>query len=219
MKELKNPKFLPTIELSPFDFKRRNWKIPQSNDESEKSAFALKCLKDSGIENMFMIPETYHLYSIKGISNENLSIILQTHFKQSNLKYSFREWKDRLAALMGGLVIIEDDKIFESPGCCCDLADINQWVEISENANNDWQIIQIGHPESWTNYRLNANKIEFSNVEMQTHFSIEIHKYKNLMENVQADLLCFENQVSEVLKQTLNRNDYPEISSRLVRGF
>jgi hypothetical protein len=32
-------------------------------------------------------------------------------------------------------------------------------------------------------------------------------------------LLRFEIQISEVLKQTLNRDDYLEISSRLVRGF
>jgi hypothetical protein len=219
MRELKNPEFLPTIELSPFDFKKKNWKVSQSNEESEKVSFALKCLKDSGIEDMFLIPETYHLYSINGISNQNLNIILKKHFNRNNLKYSFREWKDRLGAFLGGLVILEDDIIYESPDCCCDLADINYWIKISENVNNDWQIIQLGHPEFWLNYRLNGNKIEFSDCETQPRFSIEIKKFEKLMKSVQAELLRFEIQISEVLKQTLNRDDYLEISSRLVRGF
>jgi hypothetical protein len=217
MIELKNPKFIPVLELSPFDFKKRRWKVPWENHgKKEWDDFVLKCLKDSGINNLLPVESTSDSFELKKISNENLEIIIKNHFKKF-MKYSLRYWPDRLSSLQGGLLIKEKSKIFASlPGCCFDISDIKEWELIISEGNETWQYICLGHPEDYGRYKFEADKIIF---EYGENFTIKKDKYKESMDKVKVELDIFQKRLIEVIKLIAERNDYEYISYRLVKGF
>jgi hypothetical protein len=217
MINLKSPELLPVIELSPFEYKKKRWKVPwDQHGEKEWKYFVLKCLEDSGITNIFPIESNSDFYEPKDINNDNLKIILNTHFKKHNMKTSLRYWHDRLGSFAGGLIIKDKRKIFTEPSCCCDIADIKVWKSLINEGNENWQYICIGHPETYGKYKLENNKIIFS---YQETFSIKIETYKNLIKKAIKEIEIFETRLTGIIREISDRNDYPDIAYRLVKGF
>lgn len=66
---------------------------------------------------------------------------------------------DEVAALEGGFALMVDGAIVLEPQCCSDLGNLDRWWQALASGE-DWQMLWIGHPWSFT--RLRAGKIEIA---------------------------------------------------------
>lgn len=71
--------------------------------------------------------------------------------------------EDRLPPLSGGYALMDKNRVFYEPQCCCDLMDITEWDKIYQYQNQQWLNIVMGH--CLLNIKYKKNQIYFLQTE------------------------------------------------------
>lgn len=200
-------KLLNTIEIKPWDYTENEYESPSvSKAENPKvwSDFWYKCISDSNLQNLKPIALGSYLVEMNNIGDAELKTILKKELEEIDLP----DFKEYVGQIIGGIVIIENDKIIIEPTCCGDISDIQNWKEIENAELEKWNQLWLGHP--WIFYKRTKNHIAFSdytdyNLEDFKDIS-EKHRFSEqellseikLNRNIQIE---FENRISKILRE------------------
>ncbi|GGG04275.1 hypothetical protein GCM10011344_00770 [Dokdonia pacifica] len=205
-------KLLNTIEIEPLDYAKNEYESPTvSKVENPKdwSDFWYKCISDSHLQNLQPIELGSYLVDINKIGESELKTILKKELKDVDLS----NIQEGVSQIIGGIVILENDKIILEPTCCGDISDIRNWEEVGNAQLNKWTQLWIGHP--WIFYKRIDNYIAISDY---TDYNLEdfngiSEKYKFSEQELLSEIkLCrnnqikFENRISEILKELEIKN-------------
>ena len=144
------------------------------------------------------------LFDITKFSDQDIDKLIEENIRGKNVE----ELEDELHNLLGGIVIMREDKILIAPNCCGDLSNIYSWEEIKSSTSSEWTKIWIGHP--WIFYRKLDGQIEISNYYDEDKPEINF-------ENIKFALS--EKQLEEGLKEvrTMQESFQERLSNRLKR--
>ena len=211
---------LIAIELEPSTYGINDYERPNGTIEKKRkewSALWIKCLSDSGIKNIKPIECGSWFVDIEQISRNNLEIIIKKHLEGINLS----NFEDELLSFSGGIVIRDNNEIIIEPQCCCDLSNLDDWIEIKDNSD-EFSDIWIGHP--WVFYKFENNKIIFTDYYEQDLNTIE--KLSEKIKLCKKDFLCEIEMIKEkrnefeiIIRQVLIEmkiDNYRDIATVLV---
>lgn len=185
-----------TIEISPYDFSAREYDFPAGRSiefPDEWDQFWKKCISDKNLGRIEAIKKGSYLVDITTINDDELVEIVKNELKDVELP----DFEEQVSRMYGGIVLIEDNKIYIEPGCCGDIGNISGWESIFEKELNTWNQLWIGHP--WIFYRNNNEIIEFSNY---TESNPDDFKVTEILITVSASALK-----AELIKARENQND------------
>lgn len=138
-------KLLNTIEIEPWDYAKNEYESPSvSKVENPKawSDFWYKCISDSNLQNLQPIELGSYLVDINKIGEPELKTIIEKEIKGVDLS----DFQEYVGQIIGGIVVLENEKIVLEPTCCGDISDIHNWEEIGNAELNKWTQLWIGHP-------------------------------------------------------------------------
>ena len=200
-------KLLNTIEIEPWDYAKNEYESPSvSKAENPKgwSDFWYKCISDSNLQNLQPIELGSYLVDINKIGESELKTILKKELKDIDLS----DFEEYVGQIVGGIVIVENDKIILEPTCCGDISDIQNWEEIEKSELDKWTQLWIGHP--WVFYKKTNNHIALSDY---TDYNLEdfkdiTEKYKFSEQKLLSEIkssrnnqIEFEKRISKVLAE------------------
>ena len=212
-------KLLNTIEIEPWDYTENEYESPSvSMAENPKawSDFWYKCISDSNLQNLRPIELGSYLVDINNIGDAELKTILKKELKDVDLS----DFQKYVGQIIGGIVIVENDKIIIEPTCCGDISDIQNWEEIENAELERWNQLWLGHP--WIFYKRTKNHITFSDY---TDYNLEdfkdiSEKYKFSEQKLLSEIkssrnnqIGFEKRVSKILAELKvdNANDIAKL--------
>ena len=214
-------KLINTIEIEPWGYTQNKYDSPsisRSEDPKGWSDFWYKCISDSNLQNLKPIELGSYLVDLSKIGEAELNIILKKELEDIDLS----NYQEYVGPIIGGIVILENDKIVLEPTCCVDLSDIQNWEEIESTELNKWTLLWIGHP--WIFYKRTEKYIAISdytdyNLEDFKDIS-EKHKFseQELLSEIKSSRkhqIEFENLVSKTLIKmgVKNANEIAKIMS------
>lgn len=144
------------IEISPYNFAKKDYESPQENDPELWNAFWLKSIADSGLKNFKAVKQGSYWVDVTTISEQELEIILKQ--KLENIEWDFFE--EQLSPFSGGIILKEKDSFLLEPTCCSDIGNLKNWNEILTAPALEWQQLWVGHP--WVYFYKNNDTISFS---------------------------------------------------------
>ena len=215
-------KLLNTIEIEPWDYTENEYESPSvSKVENPKawSDFWYKCISDSNLQNLQPIELGSYLVDINKIGESELKTIIKKELKNVDLS----DFQEYVGQIIGGIVVLENEKIILEPTCCGDISNIQNWEQVGNAELNKWTQLWIGHP--WIFYKRTDNYIAISdytdyNLEDFTDIS-EKNKFseQELLSEIKISRksqIEFENRISKILNQ-MEINNANEIA-KLMTG-
>ena len=190
-----------TIEINPYDFAKKEYESPMLSLEENPDAchdFWIKSISDNGLQNLKAIQKGSYLVDVNTVHEYEWETILQQHLEEVEWDW----YEEQIGKLSGGIALKVDDTFMIVPQCCGDIGMLNEWEQITENANKNWAQLWIGHP--WMYYRRNENRIEFSDY---TELSLEDFK------DTEAKFFIDENTLKEHL--LIIRQQHKELALKI----
>lgn len=215
-------KLLNTIEIEPWDYAKNEYESPSvSKAENPKgwSDFWYKCISDSNLQDLQPIELGSYLVDINKIGEPELKTIIEKELKDVDLS----DYQEYVGQIIGGIVVLENEKIILEPTCCGDISDIQNWEEIGNAELNKWIQLWIGHP--WIFYKRTDNYIavsDYTDYNLEDFKDIsEKHKFseQELLSEIKISRktqIEFENRISKILKE-MGINNADEIA-KLMTG-
>ena len=210
-------KLLNTIEIEPWDYTENEYESPYvSKAENPKawSDFWYKCISDSNLQNLKPIELGSYLVDINNIGDSELKTIIKKELKDVDLS----DFQEYVGQIIGGIVIVENDKIMLEPTCCGDISDIQNWEEIEKSELNKWTQLWIGHP--WIFYKRTNNQIAISDYtdynledfkDISEKYTISEEKLLSEIKASRNNQIEFEKRISKILSE-LKINNANEIA-------
>jgi hypothetical protein len=190
--------------------------VSKAENPKAWSDFWYKCISDSNLQNLKPIALGSYLVDISIIGDSELKTILKKELKDVDLS----DFQEYVGQIIGGIVIVENDKIIIEPTCCGDISDIQNWEEIENAELEKWNQLWLGHP--WIFYKKTENHITFSDY---TDYNLEDfkditekHKFseQKLLSEIKLsrnNQIGFEKRISKVLAELKidNANDIAKL--------
>ena len=212
-------KLLNTIEIEPWDYTENEYESPSvSITENPKawSDFWYKCISDSNLQNLRPIELGSYLVDINNIGDAELKTILKKELKDVDLS----DFQKYVGQIIGGIVIVENDKIIIEPTCCGDISDIQNWEEIENAELEKWNQLWLGHP--WIFYKRTKNHVTFSDytdynledfIDISEKYKFSEQKLLSEIKSSRNNQIGFEKRVSKVLAELKvdNANDIAKL--------
>jgi len=214
---------IPVIEISNYG---QNIKMPdkgpywENSDEWEKYNH-LSNVKAGFSDNLKPYLKASSLYKIDEISDNDLLKVIQNEIEIQQTDEN-RGIEDLVCAFSGGYILRIDDENVYFPQCCGDLADLNEWENLTIGKTKQFY---PGHP--FPRVTENEDKIcfDFINIEIQENFvppplfnAVEVEKSELVfaIAEVKKELNFFADRL-KFINQTKKLN-IANIEKRLIWG-
>ncbi|MFC4634498.1 hypothetical protein ACFO3O_11305 [Dokdonia ponticola] len=200
-------KIVNTIEIEPLDYTDNEYAYPKTTKIKDPKAWSdywYRCISDSNLQNLEPIELGSYLVDINKIGDSELKIILQKELKDIDVS----DVEEYVGQLIGGIVIIEHDKVIIEPSCCGDVSDIQNWESIETSKLDQWTQLWIGHP--WLFYKRTDHNIilsDYTDYNLKDFKNIS-EKYKfseqGLISEIKSSRKClndFKNRITRALEE------------------
>jgi hypothetical protein len=141
---------IPTLELSAGDYSTHDRPLPQGSSAKNPRGWRdywTESLADSGILGLPLLDVGYSLVALSALTDPG---ILRTILRRSLETIGVAdlgklEDLDELCSLCGGYVL-QHQSYQMVPGCCGDLANLEEWSSAAAHPGEAWEMLWIGHP-------------------------------------------------------------------------
>jgi hypothetical protein len=155
---------IPTLELSAGDYSTHDRPLPQGSSAKNPRGWRdywTESLADSGILGLPLLDVGYSLVALSALTDPG---ILRTILRRSLETIGVAdlgklEDLDELCSLCGGYVL-QHQSYQMVPGCCGDLANLEEWSSAAAHPGEAWEMLWIGHP--WTHVRASGDLLHLA---------------------------------------------------------
>ena len=211
---------MPVVELEPGDYQAPDRSLPPEQVDSREAwgAYWRDSLADSGIVGIDPLePNTWNV-ALDQLSTEHLRTICKVEFPDLA---PGPDLEDGLQALAGGFALVQNGVVRMTPGCCCGLAEFDDWQRLTATPPEDWEMLWIGHP--WVSVRRRDARMEFSQFhegekELEAQFSVDLEDLVLAVAQVPEALAAFADRVEPILAERLSAFDANK-AARIVAGL
>jgi hypothetical protein len=148
----------PALELAPGRFSLRERPSPgvsMAENPQGWLQYWSDSLEDAGIVGLTPWHPGSWLVPLRAISDAH---VLRTILLGTFDDFAERD-ADEIGPLRGGFVLSHGEAHI-LPGCCGDLANLENWQQAAAHADDCWTMVWIGHP--WTHVRASGDLLQFA---------------------------------------------------------
>lgn len=149
---------IPVVQVEP---KGDGMPLPNGSateDPAGWDAYWRACLSHRGFPDLEPIEKGSWLVPVTSLSDPALRAVLHEHLDAARSIPITQP--DNLGSFNGGFVLSAAGEHLIRPNCCCDLSNLDDWVEASQYREPEWAMLWVGHP--WVSVRFEASQLWIS---------------------------------------------------------
>lgn len=231
MKTLRDPNFELVVEIEPYCFSDRKSPCSTQGAVSDElfQKYLSDCLEDARLNHLVPVEAKSMFYAVRRIDRDSINTLVDDALSYWPDEEDYSQL-DNVAeygsSLSGGIVILERDHCMSSPGCCCGLDCLTEWIQVLNGRPNDWLNLWTGHDSDSLEVRFHPPAQEYcfrlskwETGQWDRQFTLSSHRLEEAINELKRSANWFSGMIEDILNEKFSNATCRSAIAKRIAGL